>query len=438
MRAGGPLSCLLIDLDDFKLVNDRHGHQAGDAVLREVVQALVGEFRAFDRVARYGGDEFVVILPNADLDSAAAAAARALERLMAVPAARRRRRHPGLDRRGPVALADGHRRAARSLRRGAAALQAPGQGPRHARPPSPSLSGAGAAPDRRAPRLCETAGMAAADPRTAPGDVACRTNSFGAKDTLEVGGREYEIFRLDALQQRFDVARLPFSLKVLLENLLRTEGNGSVDAADIEALASWDAKAQPSKEIAFTPGARADAGLHRRARGRRPRRDARRDGGDGRRPRARSTRSLPAELVIDHSVQVDAFGTARRLPRQRRARVRAQPRALRVPALGPGRVRRLRGRAARHRHRPPGQPRVPRARRVRRRADRAGLPGHARRHRLAHDDGQRPRRARLGRRRHRGGGGDARPADVDADPAGARLPAARRAAARARPRPTSC
>jgi diguanylate cyclase (GGDEF)-like protein len=85
-RAGGPLSCLLIDLDDFKLVNDRHGHQAGDAMLRSVVHALVGEFRAFDRVARYGGDEFVVILPNAELDSAAAAAARALERLREIPA----------------------------------------------------------------------------------------------------------------------------------------------------------------------------------------------------------------------------------------------------------------------------------------------------------------------------------------------------------------
>jgi|HubBroStandDraft_3_1064219.scaffolds.fasta_scaffold53496_1 diguanylate cyclase (GGDEF)-like protein len=80
-RTGGPLSCLLIDLDDFKLVNDHHGHHAGDAMLRGVVHALVGEFRAFDRVARYGGDEFVVILPNADLDSAAAAATRALERL---------------------------------------------------------------------------------------------------------------------------------------------------------------------------------------------------------------------------------------------------------------------------------------------------------------------------------------------------------------------
>ena len=85
-RTGGPLSAMLIDLDDFKLVNDHHGHQAGDAMLRAVVNALVGEFRAFDRVARYGGDEFVVILPNAELDSAAAAASRALERLRAIPA----------------------------------------------------------------------------------------------------------------------------------------------------------------------------------------------------------------------------------------------------------------------------------------------------------------------------------------------------------------
>jgi diguanylate cyclase (GGDEF)-like protein len=89
MRTGGPLSCLLIDLDDFKLVNDHHGHQAGDALLRGVVQALVGEFRAFDRVARYGGDEFVVILPNAGLESAAAAAQRALEHLGAISAVRR-------------------------------------------------------------------------------------------------------------------------------------------------------------------------------------------------------------------------------------------------------------------------------------------------------------------------------------------------------------
>jgi diguanylate cyclase (GGDEF)-like protein len=84
-RIDGRLSCLLLDLDDFKLVNDRHGHPAGDALLRGVARALMGEFRAFDRVARYGGDEFVVILPNADLDSAAQAADRALRRLAELP-----------------------------------------------------------------------------------------------------------------------------------------------------------------------------------------------------------------------------------------------------------------------------------------------------------------------------------------------------------------
>jgi aconitate hydratase len=133
-------------------------------------------------------------------------------------------------------------------------------------------------------------------------------NSFGAKSTLEVGASSFEIFRLDALQQRFDVARLPFSLKVLLENLLRTEGNGSVEAADIEALASWDAKAQPSKEIAFTPArvlmqdftgvpAIVDLAAMREA--------IAGMGGDA----AQINPLAPAELVIDHSVQVDAFGT---------------------------------------------------------------------------------------------------------------------------------
>jgi aconitate hydratase len=133
-------------------------------------------------------------------------------------------------------------------------------------------------------------------------------NSFGAKSTLDAGGRSFEIFRLDALQQRFDVARLPFSLKVLLENLLRTEGNGSVDAADIEALAGWDAKARPSKEIAFTPArvlmqdftgvpAVVDLAAMRDA--------IAQMGGDA----AQINPLVPAELVIDHSVQVDAFGT---------------------------------------------------------------------------------------------------------------------------------
>ena len=86
-RAGRFGSPLVLDLDDFKLVNDRHGHQAGDLLLRGVAHALVTEFREFDSVARYGGDEFVVILPNADLASASAAAQRALDRVEAVSAA---------------------------------------------------------------------------------------------------------------------------------------------------------------------------------------------------------------------------------------------------------------------------------------------------------------------------------------------------------------
>ncbi len=133
-------------------------------------------------------------------------------------------------------------------------------------------------------------------------------NSFGAKNTLAVGAREYEIFRLDALQARFDVARLPFSLKVLLENLLRTEGDGAVSAQDVEALASWNAGAEPSKEIAFSParvlmqdftGVPAVVDLAAM-------RDAMASmGGDP----DRINPLVPAELVIDHSVQVDAFGT---------------------------------------------------------------------------------------------------------------------------------
>src|ERR1700757_2239458 len=78
-------------------------------------------------------------------------------------------------------------------------------------------------------------------------------NSFDARATLAVGERSFEIFRLDALQAAYDVARLPFSLKILLENLLRNEDGESIRAGDIEALASWNAKATPSQEIAFTP-----------------------------------------------------------------------------------------------------------------------------------------------------------------------------------------
>ena len=133
------------------------------------------------------------------------------------------------------------------------------------------------------------------------------TDSFSARSTLDVGGVEYEIFRLDRLAERFDLARLPFSLKILLENLLRHEDGGAVTTADIEALAGWDAAAEPSTEIAFTPsrvllqdftGVPAVVDLAAM-------RDAMRSlGGDP----SKINPLSPVELVIDHSVQVDRFG----------------------------------------------------------------------------------------------------------------------------------
>jgi aconitate hydratase len=134
-------------------------------------------------------------------------------------------------------------------------------------------------------------------------------NSFDARAQLKIGERTYEIFRLDALQSRFDVARLPFSLKILLENLLRNEDGEAIRAGDIESLASWDARAEPSREIAFTParvvmqdftGVPAIVDLAAM-------RDAIAEmGGE----EERINPLVPAELVIDHSVQVDAYGSA--------------------------------------------------------------------------------------------------------------------------------
>ena len=132
-------------------------------------------------------------------------------------------------------------------------------------------------------------------------------DSFGARSTLEVSGQNYEIFRLDAIREGH-VDRLPYSLKILLENLLRHEDGRDVTREDILALANWDASAEPSKEISFTParvilqdftGVPAVVDLA-----------AMRDavvklGGS-----ADSINPLsPAELVIDHSVQVDRYGS---------------------------------------------------------------------------------------------------------------------------------
>ena len=132
-------------------------------------------------------------------------------------------------------------------------------------------------------------------------------DSFGARAQLEVGGRRLGYFRLGALQERFDVARLPYSLKVLLENLLRHEDGATVRAEDIESLAGWDPRAEPADEITFAParilmqdftGVPAVVDLAAM-------RDAMRVlGGDP----ARVNPQVPAELVIDHSIIADVYG----------------------------------------------------------------------------------------------------------------------------------
>ncbi|MBX3188816.1 MAG: aconitate hydratase AcnA [Labilithrix sp.] len=134
-------------------------------------------------------------------------------------------------------------------------------------------------------------------------------NSFGSQATLSVGAESFTIHRLDAVYKKHPEAqKLPFSLKILLENLLRTEDGVSVDADDVAAVAKWQAKAEPTQEIAFTPArvllqdftgvpAVVDLAAMRDA--------MKRMGGDPR----KINPLQPVELVIDHSVQVDAFGS---------------------------------------------------------------------------------------------------------------------------------
>jgi aconitate hydratase len=131
-------------------------------------------------------------------------------------------------------------------------------------------------------------------------------NSFGAQSTLTVGEQSFEIFRLDALE---GADTLPYSLKILLENLLRTEDGANITADDIRALAGWDANSEPHREIQFTPArvimqdftgvpCVVDLATMREAMSEM--------GGDP----ARINPLAPAELVIDHSVIADVFGTA--------------------------------------------------------------------------------------------------------------------------------
>jgi aconitate hydratase len=136
-------------------------------------------------------------------------------------------------------------------------------------------------------------------------------DSFKSKSTLEVNGKDYEIFRLDAVEGS---KKLPFSLKVLLENLLRTEDGANITADHIRTLGSWDASAEPSHEIQFTPArvvmqdftgvpCIVDLATMREA--------VKELGGDP----DKVNPLAPAELVIDHSVQIDSFGNANAIER---------------------------------------------------------------------------------------------------------------------------
>ena len=131
-------------------------------------------------------------------------------------------------------------------------------------------------------------------------------DSFKSRTMLSLGGKQYEIFKLEALEAKYRISRLPYSLKVLLEMLLRLEDGVTVTAADIEALANWDPQKEPDHEIAFTPArvlmqdftgvpAVVDLAAMRDA--------MQKLGGDPK----KINPLAPAELVIDHSVQVDFY-----------------------------------------------------------------------------------------------------------------------------------
>ena len=150
-------------------------------------------------------------------------------------------------------------------------------------------------------------------------------------------------------------------MKVLLENLLRFEDGVTVTVEDIQALVDWQTTRSSTREIQYRPArvlmqdftgvpAVVDLAAMRDAMAKL--------GGDPQ----KINPLVPVHLVIDHSVMVDEFGTPQGVRGKCRARISAQHRALPVPEMGPARVRQFRGRAARHRHLPPGQSRIYRAR----------------------------------------------------------------------------
>ena len=253
--------------------------------------------------------------------------------------------------------------------------------------------------------------------------MAASKDSFGARSTLTVDGTDYDIFRLDAVEGS---EKLPFSLKVLLENLLRTEDGADITEDHVRAIANWDPSAEPDQEIQFTPArvvmqdftgvpCIVDLATMREAMAEL--------GGDPQ----KINPLAPAELVIDHSVIADVFGTPESF--ERNVEIEYERNGERYQFLRWGQ-----GAFSDFKVVPPGtgivhQVNIEHLARVifpRQEGDKVlAYPDTCVGTDSPHHDGQRPRRARLGRRRHRGRGGHARPARLDAHPPRRRLQADR-------------
>ena len=248
-------------------------------------------------------------------------------------------------------------------------------------------------------------------------------DSFKCARTLKVGSKTYLYYSLPAAEKNGlkGISRLPFSLKVLVENLLRNEDGRSVTKDDLLACAQWLKAKTSEREIAFHParvlmqdftGVPAVVDLAAM-------RDAMKTlGGDPK----KINPLVPVDLVIDHSVAINFFGDNSAFKKNVEEEYKQNEERYRFLKWAQGSFEKFPRRTTGHRHLPPGQPGIPGADRVHRqgrrqdrRQDDGGrdrLSGHAGRHRFPHHHGQRPRGARLGRRRHRGGSRDARPSPI--------------------------
>ncbi len=254
------------------------------------------------------------------------------------------------------------------------------------------------------------------------------TNSFGARSTLTVDGKTYTIHKLEALEKHgFSLARMPYSIKVMIENVLRREDGVIVTTGQIEALARWNGKGG-EREVSFMPArvllqdftgvpVVADLAVMRDA--------IKKLGGNP----AKISPLQPVDLVIDHSVQVDSFGSAGAFAANAQLEFERNQERYLFLRWGQGAFDNFRVVPPDTGHRAPGESRISRAGGFLVGQGR-GVSRHRDRHRFAYDDDQRARRRRLGRRWNRSRSGDAWALDADADSRSDRLSAGRRAASR--------